>query len=96
MNLSGWLSRAKGIVAAIAPVFALVEAAVTDNTITANEWYQIVGALIIAAGVYFVPNKGYVNPLNPAVGGTIPPRPPKDDEVPFRNPPSTGSSGPLE
>jgi hypothetical protein len=46
----------KAAVAALAPVFLLVQSAVTDDTITQDEWVKIVVALVAAAAVYVVPN----------------------------------------
>jgi hypothetical protein len=104
-------SRAKAIVAAAAPIFMLVDSAITDGTITGDEWVKIIAAVIVAAGVYFVPNKGYVNPIDDkrsarfSEGGYMPPyhgdsyptpKPPPYNQGGSLRPPSAGSSGPLE
>jgi len=48
---------AKGIVAVVgAGVFAL-QAALTDSTVTSNEWVGIGVAVLTAVGVYLFPNK---------------------------------------
>jgi hypothetical protein len=86
---------AKAIGAALVPVYLVIEAATTDGTITGDEWHKIIAAVVGAVIVYFVPNKGYVNTSNPARGGTIPPR--TSTGLPtYNDPPSRGSSGPLE
>ncbi len=47
----------KGIVAVVgAGVFAL-QAAITDNVVTGNEWVGIGVAVLTAVGVYLFPNK---------------------------------------
>ena len=51
------MKYAKAIVAFLIPVFSVVQAAITDNTITSAEWTEIVVALVLAAGVWAVPNK---------------------------------------
>jgi hypothetical protein len=83
MQLSKMAQYAKAFVAAIAPVGVLVESAVTDNKITSGEWVQIITALVVAFGVLMVPNKA-----DP------------EDSIKARfsesEPPSRGSSGPLE
>lgn len=55
----------KAIIAATAPVFLVVQAAVTDDTITQQEWYGIGFAVVVAVGVLA---KGNAPP---------PPRPPE-------------------
>jgi hypothetical protein len=47
----------KAIVAVIGAVAVVVQTALSDSTITAEEWGQIATAAIVALGVYLVPNK---------------------------------------
>lgn len=54
-NLFG---KAKALVALAIPVAQIVQAAVTDNEITSNEWTKIAIAVVGAIGVYFTPNQG--------------------------------------
>jgi len=83
MQLSKIFGYAKAVVAAATPVFALVQAAVTDNKIDGQEWLNILVAVVVAGGVLLVPNKGFVK-ADP------------DDSIKARFTPSPGSSGPLE
>ena len=46
----------KAVVAALTPVFLVVQAAVTDDVITQEEWVRIVVGLLVALGVVTVPN----------------------------------------
>lgn len=46
----------KTVVATAAPVFLVVQSAVTDNDITQDEWVKIGVAVVAAVMVYAVPN----------------------------------------
>lgn len=67
MQLSKMATYAKAFVAAVMPVWTVVQSAVTDDKITTTEWTSIIVSLVVAAGVYFVPNK------KAPTGGTMPP-----------------------
>lgn len=47
----------KGVIAGAGPVLAAVQGAADDGHIDAMEWLTIGGALLIAFGVWRVPNK---------------------------------------
>jgi hypothetical protein len=51
----------KGIIAGLGAVGVVVQAALTDDTISDNEKVKIGIAVLTALGVYFTPAKGYVN-----------------------------------
>lgn len=51
------LPYAKSIFAALGAVAVVVQAALSDGTITPEEWGQIVTALVVAIGVYQIKNK---------------------------------------
>lgn len=51
------LPYAKSIFAALGAVAVVIQAALTDGTITTEEWGQIVVAVLVAAGVYQIRNK---------------------------------------
>lgn len=51
------IKYAKTVVAALVAVLTALYAAVTDNTVTAQEWVTIALAALTAVGVYLVPNK---------------------------------------
>jgi hypothetical protein len=58
----------KAAVAAVSPVFLLVQAAVTDNHISGQEWVGIAAAAVVAGGVLV---KGNAKPpLGPGAQGT--------------------------
>lgn len=63
----GLAGRVKAIVAVAVPVVTAVEAAVTDNHITSDEWTAIGIAVVGAIGVYFAPNKGASVPVAPVL-----------------------------
>jgi zinc transporter ZupT len=46
----------KTVVAVAAPVFMVVQSAVTDDVITQDEWTKIAVAVVAAVMVYLVPN----------------------------------------
>jgi hypothetical protein len=46
----------KALVAALAPVVIAVQAAVTDDMVTQDEWVKIGVAVVAAAMVWLVPN----------------------------------------
>lgn len=48
---------AKFLVALLAPVFLVIQSALTDGEITQDEWLKILVALLVALGVWAVPNK---------------------------------------
>lgn len=48
---------AKFIVAAVTPVFVAIQAAVTDGSISSDEWGTIAASVAVAIGVLLVPNK---------------------------------------
>ena len=54
MNISRYW---KAIVAALAPVFLVIQSAVSDGTITHDEWVAIGTAAAAAALVWLVPNR---------------------------------------
>ena len=47
----------KAVVAAAAPVFIVIQSAVSDDVITHDEWVKIGTAAVAAVLVYLVPNK---------------------------------------
>lgn len=51
------LAYAKALVAVATAVAAVVQSAITDGHISAQEWGLIVTAVITAIGVYLFPNK---------------------------------------
>jgi hypothetical protein len=58
MNLNLKISKYwKGVIAGAAPVLAAIQAGVDDGHIDVGEWLTIAGAVLIAFGVWRVPNK---------------------------------------
>lgn len=51
------MKYAKFIVAALIAGATTLQAAVTDDAVTSQEWIAIALAALAAVGVYFVPNK---------------------------------------
>lgn len=57
----------KAVIAAAGPVFLVVQAAVTDNRISTEEWVGIGAAVAVAAGVFMKRNAPAVQtPAPPA------------------------------
>jgi multisubunit Na+/H+ antiporter MnhB subunit len=64
MTSSKVLAYTKSIVAGVAVVATVLQSALTEapgGDITPNEYVKIAISVIAALGVYFLPNKGYVN-----------------------------------
>jgi hypothetical protein len=72
---------AKFIVALLIPIAQTIQAAVTDDVITPNEWVKIAIAVVGAVGVWAIPN-------------TQPPR--SRQELAERLPPPTRAAKPEE
>jgi isopropylmalate/homocitrate/citramalate synthase len=54
---------AKALAAAIVAGAAMLELAATDGTVTTEEWYRVVAAVLVAlGGVWAVPNKSESTP----------------------------------
>lgn len=68
MNASRLARYWKAAIAAAAPVFLLVQAAVTDGQISTEEWVGIAAAAFIAAGVLAKGNAPAAAPPVPPVG----------------------------
>lgn len=54
------ISKALGAAAPLAAIFiadvtGALDAALSDDVITFNEWYVLIGAVVSAAGAYFAP-----------------------------------------
>lgn len=74
-----FLARLKGLWAALFPLWELWQAVSSDQTITENELQQIVQALIFFAGVWVIPNLGYIRRLRDKAGQYV--KQGVDDEV---------------
>jgi len=57
---SGILSHLKGLWAAAFPLYQIYAAASSDGSISSNEYGDIGKALVVFAGVWLIPNIGYV------------------------------------
>lgn len=65
------LARLKGLWAALYPLYELYQAVSADQTITEAELREIVQALIVFAGVWVIPNLGYVRRLRDRYGRPV-------------------------
>jgi hypothetical protein len=65
------LARLKGLWAALYPLYELYQAVNADQTITQAELEEIVQALIVFAGVWIIPNLGYVRRLRDRYGRLV-------------------------
>ncbi len=59
------LQYAKFGVALLIPAAQLLQAALTDGTVTGDEWVKIILAVVGAAGVLAIPNAGANKPTPP-------------------------------
>lgn len=55
--MSNLLKYAKALVAALTPAYLLFEGAQSDGVITGAEWRDVAIAVIVALGVFLVPNR---------------------------------------
>ena len=77
---------AKFIVALLIPVAQVIQAAVTDDVITPNEWVKVAIAVVGAVGVWAVPNARPVTSRQD-LAGRVPTRPVRpEDRRPFDGP----------
>ncbi|MGH3673655.1 MAG: hypothetical protein ACRDSH_24000 [Pseudonocardiaceae bacterium] len=72
------MSYAKAIVAVAAAAAVALQAALTDGSITPQEWVTIATAVLSALGVYLVPNSNPAKPegsplVTPSNSQTVPP-----------------------
>ena len=81
---------AKFIVALLIPIAQVIQAAITDDVITQNEWIKIAIAVVGAVGVWAVPNRQPVRSRRDLIDH-VPPgtRAATDEERPRRRKPPT-------
>ena len=82
-GLAYWLARLKGLWAALYPLYEVYQAVSSDGTITSQEIEEIVQALIVFAGVWLIPNLGYVRSLRDKFGRRVQQGVTNEDQVPI-------------
>lgn len=65
--MTKWTSYAAFIVSALVAALYALQAALSDDVVTGQEWGGIIAAALAAILVFLTPNKPYVNTEGPSV-----------------------------